>query len=1007
MKNPVALRFNYYWINGSNFIFLLAGLFFIETALASNLAPNLFTWTSTIPDAISQQLSLPRPEVKRSHFAQLHLDRMASVSFQDGADRITLNLFDDVLLTAIKDRLERRSLTDYSWFGHIADAPHNQVILTVEQGSMAGSITVEGEHYGVDAIYQIRPAPGGLHEIRQIDQNMFQESSTTEGKLDYIPVTSPKIDLLPNSQADDGSTIDVMVVYTDSAAAATTNISAEIQLGVDETNQSYINSGINQRIRLVHKAQISYAETGTLCNGNPSDLERLQGKTDGYLDSIHNWRNTYAADIVSLWVENGGGFCGCGYFMNNVSTAFAENAFNVVARGCATGYYSFGHEMGHNMGAMHDWYVDNGINPYPYAHGYANTTNRWRTIMAYNNACNALGFNCTRIKYWSNPSVTYQGSPTGVAEGQSNPADNRKTLNNTAYTVANFRASSIITHSLTLTKAGNGNGTISGGGNYAAGTTVTLTATPDANSTFAGWSPSPCAPSFTMPANNLTCTATFNLSQSGQPDLIVTTVTSPSTGVAGGSINVATTVKNQGTQAAGLFWAIYHLSSDSTITPSDISTSYGCSFSSLAAGASSMCSGSIVIPASVAPGTYYLGLYADPDNAISESSETNNGSAATNQITITGSGSLLYLLTVAKAGTGAGSVASNPPGINCGADCSESYTNGTSVTLTATPAAGSTFDGWSGACSGAGACTVTMNMAKSVNATFSTSPSGPLRVAGLNSAGQIYYTTNLTAWVNIPGQLSQLVTGHFNGDSQTDLAGVASNGSIWYSTNRSTWTQIPGQLSQLVTGHFNGDSQTDLAGVASNGSIWYSTNRSTWTQIPGQLSQLVTGHFNGDSQTDLAGVASNGSIWYSTNRSTWTQIPGQLSQLVTGDFNGDSQTDLAGVASNGSIWYSTNRSTWTQIPGQLSQLVTGHFNGDSQTDLAGVASNGSIWYSTNRSTWTQIPGQLSQLVTGHFNGDSQTDLAGVASNGTVWYTIDRSTWINIPGQLNRLAGDTD
>jgi len=83
-------------------------------------------------------------------------------------------------------------------------------------------------------------------------------------------------------------------------------------------------------------------------------------------------------------------------------------------------------------------------------------------------------------------------------------------------------------------------------------------------------------------------------------------------------------------------------------------------------------------------------------------------------------------LTVSKSGTGSGTVTSSPAGINCGSDCSESYDQdqGTSVTLTATPATGSTFGGWSGACSGTGACTVTMNAAKSVTATFNLQPAG-------------------------------------------------------------------------------------------------------------------------------------------------------------------------------------------------------------------------------------------------------------------------------------------
>jgi hypothetical protein len=64
-------------------------------------------------------------------------------------------------------------------------------------------------------------------------------------------------------------------------------------------------------------------------------------------------------------------------------------------------------------------------------------------------------------------------------------------------------------------------------------------------------------------------------------------------------------------------------------------------------------------------------------------------------------------------------VTSNPTGINCGSDCSESYAAGTSVTLTVSPAGGSTFAGWSGMCSGTGTCQVTMDSTKSGTASFS------------------------------------------------------------------------------------------------------------------------------------------------------------------------------------------------------------------------------------------------------------------------------------------------
>jgi hypothetical protein len=75
-------------------------------------------------------------------------------------------------------------------------------------------------------------------------------------------------------------------------------------------------------------------------------------------------------------------------------------------------------------------------------------------------------------------------------------------------------------------------------------------------------------------------------------------------------------------------------------------------------------------------------------------------------------------LTVSKTGTGGGTVTSIPAGISCGLDCAESYAYNTSVTLSAVPATGSTFAGWSGACTGTGTCTISMNSNKSVSAAF-------------------------------------------------------------------------------------------------------------------------------------------------------------------------------------------------------------------------------------------------------------------------------------------------
>jgi len=97
-------------------------------------------------------------------------------------------------------------------------------------------------------------------------------------------------------------------------------------------------------------------------------------------------------------------------------------------------------------------------------------------------------------------------------------------------------------------------------------------------------------------------------------------------------------------------------------------------------------------------------------------------------------------LTVSKSGTGAGTVTSAPAAISCGGTCSATLTNGTAVTLSETPDAFSSFSGWSGACSGTGTCPLTMDAAKSADASFAKIPfNGTWN--GMNSQGSPFSMT--------------------------------------------------------------------------------------------------------------------------------------------------------------------------------------------------------------------------------------------------------------------------
>jgi alpha-tubulin suppressor-like RCC1 family protein len=95
-----------------------------------------------------------------------------------------------------------------------------------------------------------------------------------------------------------------------------------------------------------------------------------------------------------------------------------------------------------------------------------------------------------------------------------------------------------------------------------------------------------------------------------------------------------------------------------------------------------------------------------------------------------------WTLSVTRVGTGTGVVTSAPAGINCGSTCSAAFASSSTVTLTAVPASGSAFSGWSGACSGSATCSVTMSAAKSVTAAFGLATSSS-RLGNISTRGLV------------------------------------------------------------------------------------------------------------------------------------------------------------------------------------------------------------------------------------------------------------------------------
>jgi hypothetical protein len=252
-------------------------------------------------------------------------------------------------------------------------------------------------------------------------------------------------------------------------------------------------------------------------------------------------------------------------------------------------------------------------------------------------------------------------------------------------------------HTLTVSRAGNGAGSVSSSpsgincgatcsAQYANGTMVTLTATAATGSTFTGWSGGGCSGTGTCEVTlnaDTSVTATFTLNKY--------TLTVSKAGAGSGSVSSSPAGINCGATCS----AQYDYGTVVTLTAT---AAAGSTFSGWSGGG---CSGTGTCVVTIDQARSVTATFDVPPPP--------------------------QTLTVTKAGTGSGTVTSSPTGINCGATCSAQYANGTSVTLTAVAATGSTFTGWSGACSGTATCTVTMDQARSVTATFDAVPveSGP------------------------------------------------------------------------------------------------------------------------------------------------------------------------------------------------------------------------------------------------------------------------------------------
>ena len=329
-------------------------------------------------------------DIKRSRWVEVNASALA-----DLPTTLRLSMFEDA---TFEFELERReSLPDgaSAWFGTLRGIPRSSATLVLQDGVLAAAIRA-----GSRGTFDLRYVGDGRYCARELDvarlatcggspqqtllaadvlptpQSGGPGSTATNGA---VAPAAPRAAASAGPSCDDGSVIDLLVVYTTAArvaAGGTAAIASQIDLAVADTNAAFTRSLINTQVNLVHIEEVSYAETGQWQVDGP----RLVDPNDGYVDGVHPLRDEYGADCVSLWV-NTLDVGGIGYFPDSSLEGVGASGFSMLRLDNAA-LLTLAHELGHNLWCTHDRPHTTDVPFADYSYGYVEPGGAWETIMA-------------------------------------------------------------------------------------------------------------------------------------------------------------------------------------------------------------------------------------------------------------------------------------------------------------------------------------------------------------------------------------------------------------------------------------------------------------------------------------------------------------------------------------------------------------------------------------------------------------------------------------------------
>lgn len=401
--------------------------------------------------------SVDTHDALRYRVAELNWDLLQNADSNPSVrpgDLIIVNLFPNTADTIIVDRIFNFLSNTYTIRGRPVNKKYSLCLLTFTGKSMIGLHLVPEEQRQYHFIQDPGTGLCCIKEMNLNDLNVLNDepcpippnAGAKPGDTKNLLATKERLSDQTVSPQSATSTLDVMIVYTPAAKKwAQSNdggINNTISQAMSASQTALDNSGISISLNLVLAREVAYTESGD----SNTDLNRLtfhsgydpwnaEGNTQ-YMDEIHDWRNTYNADLTAILTE-----CddtgGLGWLLNTESGS-PEFGFCLARVQQVSWAYTLIHEWGHNLGAHHR--TDQKVQPGPGLYAYSAAWRwlgqngyRYCSVMSYSDSWEGEAVHV--VGYFSNPSIDYQG----VATGKASAADNVRGINQIRAVVADYR----------------------------------------------------------------------------------------------------------------------------------------------------------------------------------------------------------------------------------------------------------------------------------------------------------------------------------------------------------------------------------------------------------------------------------------------------------------------------------------------------------------------------------------------------------------------------------------